>query len=85
MASRSIWEKQVQHMEEERNSCLGKKNEGKRLLTDDYDDHVGGVRLCLMVNCGHQRAYCSIPQVIYKHRDALWNDIDKGKLLIRPP
>jgi hypothetical protein len=26
-----------------------------------------------------------IPQVIYEHREPWWNDIDRGKLLIRPP
>jgi hypothetical protein len=26
-----------------------------------------------------------IPHMIYEHREAWWNDIDRGKLLIRPP
>jgi hypothetical protein len=26
-----------------------------------------------------------IPQVIHEHREPWWNDIDKGKLVIRPP
>jgi hypothetical protein len=26
-----------------------------------------------------------IPQVIYEHEETWWNDIDRGKLLIRPP
>jgi hypothetical protein len=31
------------------------------------------------LNCGHQRAYCSSPQMICEYGEPQWNDTDRGK------
>jgi hypothetical protein len=46
-------------------------------------DHVDGVRLRLRTAATNGRTV--YPQVIYDYGESLWNDIDRGKLLIRPP
>jgi hypothetical protein len=38
----------------------------------------------MSLNCGHQRAYYSCPRR-YEHEELWWNDIGRGKFLIRPP
>jgi hypothetical protein len=43
------------------------------------DDYVDGVRTAATARL------LFIPQVIYKHGEPWWNNIDRGKLLIRPP
>jgi hypothetical protein len=41
----------------------------------------------MSLNCGHQWAYCSSPQVIYicEYEQPWWTDIDRRKLVIHPP
>jgi hypothetical protein len=38
----------------------------------------------MSLNCSHQWDYVH-PQVIYEHGETWWNDINRGRLLIRPP
>jgi hypothetical protein len=48
-----------------------------------FDDDVDGVRLSF--NFGHRLAYCSSPQAIREYGELWWNDIDRGRFMIRPP
>jgi hypothetical protein len=50
---------------------------------DDDDDDVDGARLC--PSTAATMGLLFIPQVIHEHEELWWNDIDRGKLLIRSP
>jgi hypothetical protein len=49
------------------------------LYTSDGDGNVDGARLKSLSGC-----LLFFPQVIYEHGELGWNDINRGKLLIRP-
>jgi hypothetical protein len=36
----------------------------------------------MSLNCGHQRSYLFISQVIYEHGELWWDDTDSVKLMI---
>jgi hypothetical protein len=55
--------------------------------------HENYIRMMIIMSMGldyvsklqPQMGILFIPQVIYEHGDPCWNDIDRGKLPIRPP
>jgi hypothetical protein len=49
---------------------------------DDYD-HADGVRLRPLTAINNDPTVH--PQVIFEHEEPWWNDVDTGRLLIRPP
>lgn len=52
-------------------------------MVDRSIDHVGGVRLILWTEDTNGPIFH--PQRWYERREPRWNDVDKGKLVIRPP
>jgi hypothetical protein len=63
---------------------INRRNHRVYLFINNYDDYVDADET-LSLNCGHQWAYCSSPQLIYEHGKPWWNDLERGKLLIHPP
>jgi hypothetical protein len=39
----------------------------------------------MSLNCGQQGTCCSSSQVMYDHGELWWNDMNRGKLVIRLP